>query len=66
MIFVSNIFSLIDRATCLCSRTYININVFLNRVFRDINSLLLIKRFKKFKERVKSEFEIVIRNIMFK
>ena len=62
MIFMINVFALIDRVISSYRKMLININV---------NSLLLflialIKRFKIFKKRVKSKLKTVARDALFK
>ena len=62
MIIVLNAFSLIRRITSFLSKTLVNINVLF---FHYINSLLM-KKFERFKKRVKFEFEIATHNALFK
>ena len=64
MIIISNAFSLIKCITSFFSKTLININV-LFFSFHYIN-LFLIKKFERFKKRMRFELEIAIRDILFK
>ena len=62
---ISNTFSLINRATCLRSKTCININI-IYYIFRNVNFLFSVKRFEKFKKRIKFKLEIIIYDVIFK
>ena len=61
IIIILNAFFSVNRATCLFLKTFININASFS--FNHYFKPRLIKKFERFKERVKSEFEITIYNI---
>ena len=63
MIIVSNTFFQIRRVTSFFLKTLMNINVF---IFFIILIFLIIKKFEKFKERIRFELKIVIYNVLFK
>ena len=53
-----------SRAICLFLKTFVSINVcFLNLIIINIS---LIKKFERFKKRVRFKLEIVIRDVLIK
>ena len=64
IIIVSNTFSLIRRVTFFSSKTLMNINA--SFFFIRYIKLLSIKKFERFKKRVKFELEIAARDVLFK
>ena len=54
----------INHATCFFSKVFMNINVLFS--YLHLIDLFLIRKFKRFKKRIRFKFKVIIRETLFK